>query len=133
MKITLQDVVTRLRFKDAAAPTIEEVRYRQRFLELFPDLEAKIISYQDNPNCKCAGEIFQRINQNQQLVFDHADLLFGESVEWVTPKTIVGETMVVENDEAYSKLMRDLPAQGQHFRGLAVVPLPDGKLKLYFY
>jgi hypothetical protein len=135
--ITIQQVVQALRYVDAANPTPSEVGRRTRFLAAFPDQEANVLSYQDNPNCKCRADLSSAI---QKAPGDKDVLLtgvMGEEVHLIVPVNLMGKVLVIDDtEEAWAALAKRFMAESMMFRGMAIVPATiDGvaKLRIFFH
>lgn len=133
---TIPQFIGSLRYRDAASPTPAEVSKRVRFLEKFPDQEVNILSYQDNPGCKCAGLIFAAISSvpDQAAVLTYIE---GSPISIVTPFQAVGSVITIDDTpEAYAALHQRIQKEKFMFRGLSVAAVTvDGvaKLKVFFY
>lgn len=124
-----------LRYKDANAPTPEEVDRRKRFLEKLPDQEANILTLQSNAACKCAADIVKAMVSYPEGIDALITLITGKpAAEFMPPFSAIGTTITIENtDEAWAALMADLIKRQAMYRGITAVPTADGKLKLYIY
>jgi hypothetical protein len=134
LALTVQQLTQALRYQNAAAPTPEEVARRRRFLERFPNQEANINSYQDNPNCKCAMEIQNALLKDSKGINEIAGFLMGEKVSVTTPKSVAGKVMNIPNtNEAWAELVALTQREMFVFRGISTVLEPDGSMRVLFY
>lgn len=136
MRVTPWEIVQKLRYKDPGSPTEAERDYRQRFLSLYPDQEANVLSFQANPQCKCSGDMVARITKDTEQLRGNAKILFSTvgQVEVVVPRMIAGEVHIIPNDDAsYHDFIAQAAAKHWQYRGLSPVATPDGSLKLYFW
>lgn len=137
-KITIQQVISSLRYKDAASPTVEEIEKRKRFLSKFPDQEANVLSYQTNPACKCSRDLAAAIQSNAEDKNILLSYIMGEQIILHTPVNLVGKIMTIDDTEAeWTKLVMRLHADSAMFRNMSIVPGLDdsGKktLRVFFY
>ena len=131
--ISIRDILTKLRYQNALSPTDSESAFRIKFLQFFPDQKENILSYQENPGCRCVSKIVEAIQKDKEVTSAALKSLFDEDVVISFPRSISGEVRVIENtDESYSNLIQSTIRNSEGFRGLSVVPFGD-KLKVYFY
>lgn len=132
--LTVQQLTQSLRYQNPAAPTAQEVGRRRRFLERFPNQEANVISYQDNPNCKCSIEIQNALMKDSKGINEIATFLMGEPVSITTPKMVAGKVMNIPNtNEAWAELVALTQKEMFVFRGITTLLDPDGSLRVLFY
>lgn len=135
MRVTPYDVLQRLRYADAANPTPAEQGFRQRFLVLYPDQEANILSYQDNPACKCGGDIMNRIIADQARFRTNVQGLYDttDEITVVIPRPIVGDVYTIPNDDqSWRDWVNNAANEGLQYRGLSLVAV-DNLLKIYVW
>jgi hypothetical protein len=132
--LSIRDVLSKLRYQNAAAPTDAESIFRLKFLQFFPDQKENINSYQENPGCRCVSKIVEAIQKDREITASALKSMFdGEDVSISFPRSITCEVRTIENtDEAYSELIQSTMRSSEGFRGLSVVPFGD-KLKVFFY
>ncbi len=134
LSLTIQQLTQQLRYQNAAQPTPAEILRRRRFLERFPAQEANIISYQDNPNCKCSHEIQNALMKDTKGINEIATFLMGEPTSITTPKMVAGRTMSIPNTpEAWEALIALTQKEMFIFKGITTVVDPDGSLRVLFY
>jgi hypothetical protein len=127
-------VVGALRYKDPNKPAAEEVGRRKRFISRYPTQEANLLSYQENPSCKCAGEMAAMISKDPEGASAAASFIMDQPVTVVTPKNVAGTLTTIENTpEAYRELISGMAQRAEQHRGLSAVLLPDGKLQILFW
>jgi hypothetical protein len=132
--LTVQQLVQSLRYQNAAKPTPEEIARRRRFLERFPRQEPNILSYQDNPNCKCSADIQAALLKDSKGINEIAEFLMGEKVSISTPKMVSGKVMNIPNtNEAWAELVALTQREMFIFRGITTMPEPDGSMRVLFY
>ena len=132
--LTIQQLLQNLRYQNAASPTPDEIARRRRFLERFPNQEANIISFQDNPNCKCSAEIQNALMKDSKGINEIASFLMGEKVTITTPKMVGGKVMNIPNTpEAWAELIALTQREMFVFRGITTLLDPDGSLRVFFY
>lgn len=132
--MTVVDLVQKLRYQDATKPTKEEIERRKRFLARYPNLEAKMLTYQDNPNCKCRGEIIAAILETPSQVDEIASYLLGQTTRIITPKQIAGKAMTIPNtDKAWEDLINRCRREMLVYNGITTFLNPDGMVRVLFY
>ena len=140
-RMPLQEFIYHLRYQDVSHPKPEEIDRRQRFLRLFPDQEANLISYQDNPNCSCVKNIMETVGKhpNLEAVFTE---VYREPIKPVTIKSVVGTVVEIDiGPEAWAIQCKLHVEEMWQFRGLFMLPIivnqvngpPTRKMQIYYY
>lgn len=137
-QMQIHQIVRSLRYKDPLSPTVEEMSLRQRFLSKFSNQEANILSYQDNPNCKCSGELMKAIANSVEDKNELLSYIIGRPVEVAKPNDMSGKMIVINDTEtSWSELASSFKLKMMMFRGLTIVPSVDidGRkiLRVFFY
>jgi hypothetical protein len=137
--IALPQFTASLRYQDAANPTEAEVAKRRRFLERYPSQEANILSYQQNPGCKCGGELQNAITGDPMTDKSAlCSLIEGEPVKILTPTNMSGKLVTIDDtEEAWGTLVKRMRDEIWIFRDITVAPVADetGKriLRVFIY
>lgn len=127
-------VIGSLRYKDPNKPTPEEVGRRKRFVSRYPTQEANLLSYQENPSCKCAGEMAGMVAKDPEGASVAASFILDQPVTVITPKNMAGTLITIENTaEAYKDTVVGMAQKSEQYRGMSAVLLPDGRLQLMFW
>lgn len=133
--VQVHEILTGLRYKDPTNPTREEVGFRRRFLTIWPEQEVNILSFQDDPNCKCSAKLLQAMQADRNKLQAAVKVIYDDPETFVVfPKSVVGEIRVIDDtDKAYEDMIDHAVKYGESFRGLFLRPIEGGKLKVYFY
>ena len=133
--VQVHEILSSLRYRDPTKPTPEEIGFRRRFLKIWPDQEVNILSFQDDPNCKCSAKILQAVQADRDKLQAAVKTIYEDPEIFVVfPRSIVGEVRVVDDtDKAYEDMIDHAVKYGESFRGMFLRPIEGGKIKVYFY
>ena len=134
---TIPQFVASLRYQKASSPSGAEVAKRARFLEKFPDQEANLIAFQDNPACKCGQDIVEAVQADNRNINETVRYIENGEVTIVQPTQVAGRVMTIaDTPEAWAELFFRFRTENFLFRGLSTASVvEDGvtKIRVFFY
>jgi hypothetical protein len=136
--VTIQNVIASLRYKLVVSPTPDEVSRRQRFLEKFPNQEINILSFQDNPTCKCSHNLFLAVQNSSEDKDTLLSYIVGEPVHVISPVNMSGKVIIINDSaDAWAELVIRFKTEMMMFKNLTIVPsinsVGENILRIFFY
>jgi hypothetical protein len=133
LTITSAQLLANLRYTNATNPSVAEIARRRRYLTRYPAQEANILSYQENPSCRCSSEIYAAMASDPAGLNAVATIIMDEPTEVIVPRQMAGEIIEVnDTPEDWRALNVRIKNEALIFRALEVV-VSNGKLRVFFY
>jgi hypothetical protein len=130
------DVLKRLRWPPGSNPTTWEQRFREIFLQEFPEQAANVQQYQEKPGCSCRKPLLAHVSLKHETVTALLAKAFGAKIYAVqnvpqapekrTPQMAGSFALVDPNPAAYSLYFQSIHKMGgKQYNGVSVMPTTD--------